>query len=140
MDKMASMGLSRRTTYCCLACIAACVVLSFPPSAVAERLYSSGFELNSVANGVEFAVPAPTGLSISSSVVRSGSYSLRQNSLTAGYIEHQWLAANADAHVFIRFYFRVAALPSVTARVLDIVDTSGATRASLGLTSTGTLQ
>jgi len=120
--------------------MAACGVLFSPPSAIAERLYSSGFELNSVANGVEFAVPGPTGLSISSSVVRSGSYSLRQNSLTAGYIGHQWLAANADAHVFIRFYFRVAALPSMTARVLDIVDTSGATRASLRLTSTGTLQ
>jgi ankyrin repeat protein len=120
--------------------MAACGVLFSPPSAIAERLYSSGFELNSVANGVEFGVPAPTGLSISSSVVRSGSYSLRQNSLTAGYIGHQWLAASADAHVFIRFYFRVAALPSMTARVLDIVDTSGATRASLRLTSTGTLQ
>ncbi|MCX5643647.1 MAG: ankyrin repeat domain-containing protein [Phycisphaerae bacterium] len=141
MTKTASRLLSRPSTSCGLACLCfLCGVLSFPPSAIAERLYSSGFELNSLTNGVEFAVPVPTGLSISSSTVRSGSYSLRQNSLTAGYIEHQWLAANADAHVFIRFYFRVAAVPSVTARVLDIVDTSGATRASLRLTSTGTLQ
>jgi ankyrin repeat protein len=125
----------------CLACVWLLAVLSLHPRcAIAERLWSTGFETKTLLDGIEFTIPHPAGLSISSSTVRSGSYSLRQNSLAAAYIEHQWLEEDADAHVFIRFYIRTAALPSTAARLLDVVDTSGNTHASLRLTGTGTLQ
>ncbi len=110
--------------------------------AYANRLFSTGFELNdTLATPTEFEVPATTGLSISSTTVRSGTYSLRQNSATASYIQHQWRAANGDDRVYIRFYFRITTLhTSGDATLLDIKDSSNATRASIRMNSSGNLK
>jgi hypothetical protein len=109
--------------------------------AYANRLYSTGFELNSLTDGIEFNTGPVAGLSIVTSPARSGTYALQQNSASAGYIRHDWLSANADARVFIRFYFRVATLhTSGTATLLDIKDSSSATRASIRMNSSGNLQ
>ena len=113
----------------------------FAQPAYANRLYSTGFELNSLTDGMEFNTGPVAGLSIVTSPARSGTYALQQNSASAGYIQHIWLAANADARVFIRFYFRVATLhTSGTATLLDIRDSSSATRASIRMNSSGNLQ
>jgi hypothetical protein len=110
-------------------------------SSFAARLWSTGFELNSLTDGMEFDVPASTGLAVSTTTVRSGTYALRHNSTTAGYIQHQWLAANADDSVFIRFYVRITTLHATgTIRLLDVLDSTNNTRASIRMTSTGTLQ
>lgn len=74
------------------------------------RLWSSGFELNSVTAGVEltFIVGSPT---ISTTTVRSGTYALRSLNGTAGF-RHNFAATNQTAAFYARGYVRFATLPN----------------------------
>lgn len=80
------------------------------------RLVTSGFELNSLTNSVEFVSSTPSiGSSISSSIVRSGSYSGRQTSLVAGSKSgFNWMFALAGStgKYFARFYIYIVTLPT----------------------------
>jgi len=104
------------------------------------RLWSCGFELNSLTDAVEFLVPASTGLTIDATTKRSGSYALRHNSLTAGYVEHRWRSANGDDNIFVRFYLRIAALPSNTQTIFQILNSSNTVQAEVRMISGGNLQ
>lgn len=92
------------------------------------RLFSCGFELNSITNGVEFTtvLGSPT---ISSSTFRSGAYALRISSLTsvtAMGFRYQYLSS-ASSPIFARFYVRFATLPSAENVIASFNNTNALT-------------
>lgn len=90
------------------------------------RITSCGFELNSVAAGVE--VSGATGSpSISSTTFRSGAFALSVPSLTSGTargIRLQFLNGAGNGPYYTRAYFRVATLPAVETAVIQLNDTN----------------
>lgn len=90
------------------------------------RLLTTGFELNSATAGVEFSAVSgsPT---ISSTTYRSGAYAGRISSLSSGtaqYFGHD-LVQTVLKTLFVRFYLRVATLPSAENRIFVLNDASG---------------
>ena len=86
------------------------------------RLWSSGFELNSLTSGVEWDTTSgsPT---IQSTVVRSGSYALKVNSLSSGNIQGVSHNINRDSGPkYFRFYFRYDSLPSAETSLTQLFD------------------
>ena len=87
------------------------------------RLWSSGFEINSVTNGVEFRETAgsPT---ISSTTVRSGGFAGRISSLSAGTPMRftNWIGSGGDddGPFFLRVYLRIATLPSADNTIIGM--------------------
>src|SRR3990167_327626 len=71
------------------------------------RRYSTGFELQSVTNGVEWdtTIGSPT---INTTIKRSGSSSLRCNpTATTAYIQHRYGTTFATSNVYVRFYLYI---------------------------------
>jgi len=87
------------------------------------RLWSSGFELQSAASGVEWDTTTGSP-AISTTIKRSGAAALRCNTTAAAaYLSHQIAAsAAATAHVYMRAYVYVATLPSAKTMLLAWVD------------------
>lgn len=109
------------------------------------RLWSSGFELNSLTAGMEF-LGSSGSPSIQSTTKRSGSYALQISSLSSGVRKHVQLplyagVANTSGPYYVRFYLYVVTLPSADNRIYVLSNSSGFNmRAAVTLSSTGTLQ
>ncbi len=106
------------------------------------RLWTCGSELNSTSANVEYTSANGTGVSISSSVSRSGTYGLRSNGLTSGSgsgATYQFAAANNTGPFYFRAYFYVVTLPTATNRFIRIQDSSNNSRIGLGISSAGQL-
>src|SRR3990167_6860390 len=88
------------------------------------RLWSSGFELNSLTAGVEVSLVFGTA-SIVTSPIRSGTYALRTNpTATFGAIEYNFASAGAGKLItYHRLYLRIASSIDTTGRVI-IVESS----------------
>jgi hypothetical protein len=108
------------------------------------RLRTSGFELNSLTNGMEFAAINSTP-TISTTTVRSGTYSGRISSLSSGVAQAfrlQYVAAGGgNGPYWHRTYLRIATLPSAQNRIISIRDTNaGADRMWITLDEGGALR
>lgn len=82
------------------------------------RVFSSGFELNSLTAAMEW--DAAVGGTISSTTKRSGGFAGRVSSLASATNQRfrvQYLAASNNGPFYFRFYFRVATLPSAENRI-----------------------
>src|SRR4051812_3058032 len=91
------------------------------------RLISIGAELNSVTNGVEFTSSGGTS-TISTSVTRSGTYSLKPtiSSGSATYESYQFAAAAGNGPYYVRAYVHIATKPSANeTRILLLNDAAG---------------
>jgi hypothetical protein len=91
------------------------------------RIFSSGFELNSITANMEW--DAATGVTISSSTVRSGGYSGRVSSLVSGTNQRfrtQFKTSGSNGPFYFRFYFRVATLPTAANRIFALSSNSTA--------------
>src|SRR5687768_262769 len=92
--------------------------------AEAARVYSSGFELNSLTNGHECQTVVATGLSISTTTVRSGNYGLRVNGMTSGTEAscnfRIALIDNPAGNLYIRTYFRFVTFPAAQNRIIEV--------------------
>lgn len=78
------------------------------------RLLTTGFEINDT-SGAEFMNAGGTGVSLSTTVVRSGSRSLRINGLTSGAesgIVCRYAAVSGNGPYFVRLGLRVDTAPS----------------------------
>ncbi len=88
------------------------------------RLWTSGFELQSTATGMEWDTTTGT-VSISTSTKRSGAAALRCNPTAGtGYISHQ-VRGFATARIMVRFYVNFATLPSADTAIFQWGDGSG---------------
>lgn len=103
------------------------------------RLWHGGAELNSTTDGMEVDTNSGT-ISISSTTVRSGTYSWRANpSASTGFYRKQISGSNQNTGGYLRAYVYIASLPGTTIQLLRFSSTANAHLASLRLTSTGTL-
>lgn len=93
------------------------------------RLWSCGFELNSLTNNVEVGtvMGAPT---ISTTTVRSGTYAMRISSLSSGVamgFRLNFATAAGNGPYFFRVYLRIATLPSAEMTIIQLNDTDATT-------------
>ena len=108
------------------------------------RLFSSGFELNSLTASMEW--DAAVGGTISSSTVRSGGFSGRISSLASGTNQRfrtQFKSAGNNGPFFFRFYLRIATLPSAENRIFAVsgsATTGTSVAAYITLDNTGALR
>ena len=102
------------------------------------RLYESGFELQSVTAGMEWA--AVTGSpSINTTTKRSGSASLRCNtSATTAYVQHDY-ADETTIH-YLRAYIYIASMPAGLTTILANGDNADSYTSRIRLNSNGTLE
>lgn len=107
------------------------------------RLWSSGFELNSIGNGVEWQQSGGSPV-ISSTVFRSGSYSTQITGMTSGAsmgYRYGFISAPANGPYYTRTYFRVDTYPSAENRIITLRDTNvGADRVWITIDSVGDLR
>ncbi|SRR6266536_855527 len=108
------------------------------------RLFSSGFELNSLTASMEW--DAAVGGTISSSTVRSGTYAGRISSLSSGTnqrFRNQFKSAGNNGPFYFRFYLRIATLPSAENRIFAVsssATTGTGVAAYITLDNTGALR
>lgn len=107
------------------------------------RLWSSGFELNSVAAAVEW-VGTPAGPTIVTTTVRTGTYSGRIPSLGSGTrkgFQAQFVSSVASGPYFFRCYYNFTTLPSAANTIMSLVTTTGGSTiaASITIDNTGAL-
>lgn len=104
------------------------VIIEYVP-AEGGRIFSSGFELQSVTTGVEWSTIASTP-AISTSTYRSGAASANITSLSSGTgkaVANQFKASNTNGPFWFRTYFRVATAPSAANRFITLSNTSNGT-------------
>ncbi len=106
----------------------------------ANRLWSSGFELNSLAAGDEWKTKTGSP-AVSTAIVRSGAYSLEVDASGPKAVGHQWNYSNDAGPVFFRFYLRVERFPSggTNSTIASLENTSGTDKIRLRLNSSNQL-
>jgi len=118
------------------------VVVEYTPPE-GGRLYSSGFELQSVTTGVEWSLATGT-TAIDTTTKRSGDAALKVASLASATEESlmtQFVTANDNGPFFFRTYLRIATAPSAENRFLEVKNSAGSTvLAYLTHDNTGTLK
>ena len=103
------------------------------------RLYQTGFELNSATSAVEWTTSVG-GVNLSTTTVRSGTYSLRCNpTASTRYMQHAFQADTINT-TFHRFYMNAAAFPGATIALWQYIDSGGTVAFSLKITSGGVIQ
>jgi hypothetical protein len=106
------------------------------------RLFSSGFELNSVTAGVEFDVINPTP-TISTATVRTGTYSMQINGATinvAKGVGYSYAAADTNGPFFLRFYLNITSAPNADTTIGCFQRLTGFQSLTCVLTTTRTLK
>ncbi|MDP3770031.1 MAG: hypothetical protein Q8R40_03795 [bacterium] len=107
------------------------------------RIWSSGFELNSLASGVEIELTGGTGAkTIATSTVHSGSYALRTNSVSslASWVRYRFAEANSFGPFYFRLYVRIADYPDSTQNIIVLDSTGGTDHVGIRMTPAGNLQ
>ena len=102
-----------------------------------SRLWSSGFELNTLGSEVEGIFNTGLG-QIGTGTVRSGTYAY-ESDLPQAYINYQFAASAQTAPFFIRAYIRIATLPNAQDRII-IAGSSGLLRIGIRMNTDGTLE
>lgn len=102
------------------------------------RIWSSGFELNSTTANVEF--DSTSNITISSSIVRSGTYAGRATATAAQATLRQILFTTTQSTIgYIRVYFRIESSGTAAVRSLFFEDTANAIQAGIRLNTDDTL-
>lgn len=108
------------------------------------RIWSSGFELNSITADMEVEATGGAGtIAVVTSPVRTGTYALQTSRTgTAGlaWARYRFAESNSTGPFYFRFYLRVADYPDTTANIIALDATGGGDRAGIQMTSTGALR
>ena len=113
--------------------------LLLPQTSLAARLWSTGFELQSVTSGVDLGTGVDA-IAISTTTKRSGAASL--SCPTGGdYFSFTFSAANPTVDHFLRFYLNIAGYPTTAiGKIFEIRVFDGTNTASIKLNTNGTLE
>lgn len=91
------------------------------------RLWSCGFELQSVTAAVEFDSTTGTAPTISTSTVNGGGASLKFNpSAATSYLTTQFAATSATNNVYVRFYVYFTSFPTANGITIAVVRSAAA--------------
>lgn len=107
------------------------------------RIWSSGFELNSLTADMEIEATGGTGSqSIVTNPVRSGTYALRTNTTgsAVSWVRYRFAESNSSGPFYFRFYLRVADYPDANSTIVSLDSTGGADRIGLQMSTTGALK
>lgn len=105
------------------------------------RLFTSGFELNSLVGGVEYDTITGT-VSIITTTIRSGTYALKANpSATTGNVLKQVYTANQSTQIgYLRVYINVSVRPTTNpVGICSFTVIGGSNRAIVLMQNDGTL-
>lgn len=102
------------------------------------RVFSSGFEINSLVAGKEWATITGSP-SISSTTKRSGSYSMRCNPTAATAYTSVTFLASVSSNYYARAYIYIATAPSAATLIMQFSD-AGTLNAGIILNTDRTLQ
>lgn len=102
------------------------------------RIWSCGFELQSVTAGVEYTANVTTAPTLETSLQRSGVAAIRINN-DAAVEGFRHVHTTAQGLYYFRFYLWVVAMPAITS-VIGGFRITGSYKISIRLTTTGTLQ
>lgn len=107
---------------------------------LANRLWSSGFELNSLTAGDEWKTKTGSPV-ISTSIVRSGDYAMETDATSGKYVTHRWNSDNDAGPVFFRFYLRVERFPpnGTNSTIVALENTGGTDKIRLRLNDSNKL-
>lgn len=104
------------------------------------RLWSSGFELQTLTDFVEFTDGGGASCSINTTTKRSGAASLRVNtSSSSDYVQNKIRASGTSA-LYFRFYLRIATAPSADTTIGVLTNDAVSSSISLILKTDRTLQ
>jgi len=115
------------------------LLLILPNNSYAARLWSTGFELQSVTSGVDLGTGVDA-IAISTTTKRSGAASL--SCPTGGdYFSFTFSAASPTVDHFLRFYLNIAGYPTTAiGKIFEIRAFDGTNTASIKLNTNGTLE
>lgn len=104
------------------------------------RLWSSGFELNTVTTGVEFDI-VNTNFTVQSSTVRGGSYAGSVNlSSSTGYIQSKFSGSDIATNWYFRVYLNIGSLPTANnTPLIELLSNISNLVARIDLLTNGTL-
>lgn len=104
------------------------------------RIWSSGFELNSITADVEWSSVVGSNPTIQTSTVRSGTYALEVNAVGTIMCIQQIYAATAGAGpYFVRTYLYITSYPSANGAGIIQIGNSTTTQASIQMQTDGSL-
>lgn len=104
------------------------------------RLFQAGWELNATTSQAEFETFTNATI-VTSPVHGGGAYAMRCNtSASSAFVRQSVYTTDTAADGYIRFYYRVAAYPSVDSDIVRFVSAGPTTLARIRITSTGTLK
>lgn len=106
------------------------------------RLFTSGFEENSITNGVEFTATSNTP-SVVTSPVRTGTYAGAITTVSSGspkYFQYQFRSADDSTDTYVRTYLYLTTYPDVATSIMGFVDSIGNISSNILLSPTGTLE
>jgi len=108
------------------------------------RIWSSGFELNSLAADMEIEAVGGTGTqTIVTSPVHAGTYALetaRTGTTGLSWARYRFAEANSNGPFYFRFYLRIADYPDATQSIVTLDAVGGGDRAGIRMTPSGALQ
>ena len=105
-----------------------------------SRLWSSGVELNTVTNDVEFSSNMLWSAAVSNVTVRSGTYSFQADDVAStSAIGHVFSTANEQSAYYARFYVYIATAPGATVSICHFTSNTNAIKAGIRLHSDRTL-
>lgn len=103
------------------------------------RLWQSGFGLQSTTGAIEFS-SISAGVSIQSTVTRTGPFALRTNPAAAvQFVRYHGFASDQSTAGFQRFYLRIASAPGANTTICRFVNAANDPCSQLRLTSSRTL-
>lgn len=106
------------------------------------RLFTSGFEENTLTAGIDFTATSNTP-TIASSPVRTGGFAGAIATVSSGspkYFQYQFRSADNSADTYVRTYLYITTYPDVTTSIMGFVDSIGNISSALLLSPTGTLE
>ncbi len=106
------------------------------------RLRTCGFEVGSVAAGIELSAATGTGaLALTTTTVRSGQYALDVNTVAQSAVAQFHCYSAVQARIgYLRAYLYLVSLPSATSQIMSFRDPTGSVCGEVALTGAGKLR
>lgn len=117
------------------------LLLILPQNSFAARLWSSGFELQSLVTGVETGSLVNSSVAISTDIKRSGAASMRFNpNSTLTYYTYNYSLASPTVDHYFRFYLYIATAPAQNTEDIFHIQEDASMTASIRLNNNRTLE
>lgn len=108
-----------------------------------SRLFFSGFEnaaVNSANSGKESWISNTSDLSADTTIVRSGTYSMKANGNGGGFVYKQFVSSAGNGPYYFRFYLRVTSAPNVRNGIASVNNAGSTSELQIYLNTNRTIE